>query len=669
MAASRIYDTWAWTNFTVTPYRWLKSQITFLSNMVDWLVVCKVPRKDVLYNVDDEQVYRDYLYLVGKPAVIPPSPITNTVSTSFISGDSYGYDLGQSFAGLYPNNYIERNGYIIWGGSDGNGGLIGDADYEYDTPEDFYDAIDNGDIVSVKPDVYFDVYINGDNKPSIYVNWTASEDIPIAELVPHVWIGCQSLITVVSDITGESGYNVPNLAAWNVDSAGEMSYAGSYSNTYLSIQQHFEQYLNAVSKLERWGVNGEPEYVRLYLRMDTVTNGFGELARVQINKEGTGSYEMIPGSASNDTFNTHIRLHYGEPDYVPPEDPEDYPGGTNIDDDGPGRYDPDNIPDPADFTDPVGFDGNAVLTRTYAVSAATLENIGQKLWSQSYFNVLKIQTNPIENIISLKHFPFASNTGTTENVKVGDIDFGVNGLKVRSVWTKTFSSYKYTGKYKNYLDFAPFTQIKINLPYIGLIQLDPADLFGSTLSVKYYVDLVTGQCMAKLFLDEDHDTQKAMPYMSVYGQMGVDIPLTATDRVQTEMKALSAGISAFGGMGMQLMHGNTGGAIAGATSDALSILSADVTSQRTSTLSPACASYDVQDVFILIQRPAAEYVNADAVTGYKHLHGMPCNKYLALSSFNSGDFVQMDRRTDIKIAMTSEENRMLEQLLTAGVYI
>ena len=34
-----------------------------------------------------------------------------------------------------------------------------------------------------------------------------------------------------------------------------------------------------------------------------------------------------------------------------------------------------------------------------------------------------------------------------------------------------------------------------------------------------------------------------------------------------------------------------------------------------------------------------------------------------------GVFVAVDRRTDIKVAMTAEENAMLERLLIEGVYV
>jgi hypothetical protein len=656
-----------WYDYNQATQKEAVANVQDISAALEWMVLCTVPvgQQITVQGFTQDAVY---CFLVGQEAAVPGTD--SLVETRTVVAGETDYNLVWP-APLWGNYYDMGHGYKGYNTSIGsNLGFVklSDVDYSYPDLASFQQALEDGDIKPIQNnDVYFDVYINGKDKPSLFVNWTAGEDLSAVLCAPKIWIGTESLIGD-NDLIDVEGVRVPNTANWNVSSAGEFAYGASYSTTYLSIMGAFEQFLNPVSKVEMWGFDGEPDFVRLYLRMD-YDDKMGELYRVAINKDGTlNSNYKVPNSSTGN-YATYVRIHYGEPDYVPPEDDESYPGGKNIDDDGPGRYDPDNRPDPSDFTDPAGFDGNAVLTRTYAVTASTLENIGQKLWTQSYFDVLKIQSNPIENIIAVKQFPFASVTGTTEEIKVGDVAFGINGLKISRMWTHTFGSYTYTGKYKNYLDFAPFTQIKIFLPYCGFVQLDPADLYGSKLSVKYYVDLVTGECMAKIYMDENSTTQKAIPYMSVFGQMGVDIPLTSTDRVQTEMKAISAGLSVFGGAAMQLMGGDVAGAAYSAATGGLSIMGADYTSQRTCTMSPACASYDTQDVFILIKHPAAEYVDPDAKTGFEHLHGRPCNKYLYLSSFSKGSFVQVDKRSDIKIAMTSAENQMLEQLLTSGVYI
>lgn len=622
-----------------------------------------------------DATYREYdglMYVFIRNPV--PGTEVLTFTAEYVSGND---SAGAQELPICDPHISHAYGYSYTSSGSGTTTFASNAcDYEFATNADFVAAMQNHELQPTDPKVYFDIYVNGTDKPSIAVNWTATEDLGVA-LSPRVWIGCQSLINLLPEYVTDTttGLVDTNPAAWNEDPAGNFSYGGSYNTTYLTIQQHFEQYLNPISKSQRWGLDGEPEFVKLYLRMvnptpDEGQNGIGELATVTINKNGTASYIMVEGSSEAPGFDTIVRLHLQEePDYVLPDEDPDYPGGTNIDKDGPGKYDPDNVPDPDDFTTPGGFDGNNVLTKTYAVSSATLQNIGQKLWSQDYFNVLKIQNNPMENIISVKYFPFAQ-TGTNEEIKIGDIPFGINGIKVPSIYHKTIGSYTHTGHFKSFLDYAPYTAVKLFLPYIGLIQLDPADIMGCKLYVDYYIDLVTGQCMARLRLDENQ-SGKAMPYMTCYGNMGVDIPLSASDRVQTEIRAISTGVSALGGLQGHMIEGAAGfgGAVGNVAQGALNIAGMDYTSQRTSNQSPACSTFDCQDVYIMVERPAEDVILKTQRTGYKHLHGYPTNKYMTLSSIGNDNFVQVDMRTDLKIASTSEENAMLERMLTEGVYV
>lgn len=611
--------------------------------------------------------------------VNPNQYIVPSATSEFLSGDQSLYEQihGLQETSFFKDTDLGGNGHYrgYWWirGLMGNTTIL-NAVYEFNTLADMITALDNGELHPTLPSrVYFDVYVNGSDQPNIFVNWTGNEDLSPVILSPKIWFGVDSLVSLLPEFVTDAatGLQVPNTENWWIEDGQEYAYAGSLNSSYQSIYNQFEKYLNPVSKVEMWGFDGVPALVRLYMRID-YDDEIGTLYRVAIEKDGTATATAISNSGNTQLYETVVRLHTGEPSYIPPDDDTSYTSGTNIDDTDDGRYA--EVPDTNYFSDNdgQGFDGNAVLTRTYAISAATLANIGQKLWSQSYFDVLKIQSNPIENIISVKAFPFAM-TGASEQIKVGDVPFGINGDKVSSLQVYDIGSVKYKGYFGSYLDLSPYTITKINLPYIGQIQLDASDLFNSTLAVKYIIDLVTGQCMAKLTLDN-------IPYMNVFGQMGVDIPLTSSDRVQTEIRAASAAISAVGSSAGQMMTGNVGGGLVTGISGALNIAGADLNSQRTSNQSPACSTYENHGVFLIIDRPLGE-LNKEGQelvesVGYKHLHGYPCHKFLTLGelavsdkSMLGGGFVQVDARSDIKIAMTSEENALLESLLTTGVYV
>lgn len=681
--AARSFNAWRASMSGSVTESWSKGTVTVTTTGA-YIITCQIKSgagslgREAI--VDGDTVYCNEVWVVCAPDPIQPStnPIQSIVGTEESSSVGGGPGInskepgGSLRAGMWIDNWYSGGG-IISGAYE--------TDYIFETIADFYTALDAGEIVPINAIVYFDVYINGNDQPNIFVNWTAGEDLSPITLKPRIW---RWVYTGSSPIPPEivqseiTGLNVPNsYMRWNIESPKDYSYGGSLSTSYIEIYNAFLQYLNPSNRVIYWGLDGIPPELGLFVQMNDGER-YGDLFRIYIEKDGTPRAEKIADSSNTDAYSTIIRFHTGEPDYVMPDDPDTYPDGDNIDGDGPGRYDPDNRPNRNDFTDPVGFDGNAVLTKTYAVSAATLQNIGQKLWTQSYFDVLKIQSNPIENIVAVKHYPF-SMSGASEEIQVGDVPFGINGDKVASVQKITIAgSYTYTGKFKGYLDLEPFTHIKLNLPYIGLIQLDPADLLGSKLQVVYYVDLVTGQCMAKLFLDEDATSQKSIPYMTLYGQMGIDIPLTSSDRVQTELRAASAAVTAIGGSVGQIISGNVAGGIISGLSDAMNIAGVDVTTQRTASQSPACTSFASPDIFILIERPCADtsqgvddrgVVDPTIKNGYAHLHGFPCHKFKRLKDYPAGSFVQVERRTDIKIGMTAEENRMLEELLTTGIYI
>ena len=673
-------DITAYGAFEALSQHWAIWDVSLTTDLCDWVVIAMIKNVNRFIGGDiNANCDLGDLIVVGKKATITPGVgfFNSSATLTDKQTPSDPVENSDPWHGDDADDKQERNNYYYWesGYGGANFGSLETA-YVYDTINDFYAALDNDEITPITQTCYFDVYVNGSDKPNIWANWTVGEEISPVNLQPRVWIGVEDLTAIVPEFINDetTGLKIPNTGAWYVKSAGSYSYGGSYQSTFLSIQQFFEKYLNGVSKLEHWGFDGDPAFVTLYLQMlqqGTVgLSGIGNLFYVRIYKNGTAEAHAVDGSADSPGFYSVVRLHYGEPDYVLPPDDDDYGNGVNIDGDDFGKYDPSHIPNPADFTDPAGFDGNGVLTTTYALSAATLQNIGQKLWSQDYFNVLKIQTNPMENIVSVKHFPFAQ-TGASQEVKIGDVAFGINGDKVPSVKAMSIGSFTYTGHFKNFMDLAPFTTVKIYLPYCGMFQLDPADILNCKLSVKYYVDLVTGQCMAKLILDEN-TSGKAIPFMSVYGNVGVDIPLSATDRVQTEIRASGAAISAMGSIAGHLMGGDALGAAVNGAAGALNIAGADYTTQRTASQSPTCSAFDTQDIFIMIERPASEYIEQNTPTGYKHLHGLPSNKYRPLNDYPSGSFVQVDARTDMvfdTMGATGDENRMLEELLTKGVYI
>ena len=514
-----------------------------------------------------------------------------------------------------------------------------------------------------------DIYFNGNKEPNISMTWHGYKDAVINEaddilkasklhIVNYAPADIQQppFTAYYTYVDSQDGIRKMNDLVFN--RVNKLRYINpvapgkSINTSYLSQVEGIAGSLNSAARLLEYGINGIPEHLAWYFQIEDPYGNLSTLWELAEPRESEGNlqgYSLIEHSDAlwpDNIVALEVAIHSG-------------PNPDDITDDDTTPPPPPPTPTPVDWDDDEGhgFPGDAVLTKTYAMTAAVLQNIGQKLWSQSYYDVLKIQNNPIENVVSVKWFPFDLTDGTSENVKVGDVDFGIAATRINTVKRITIGSVTYSGVYGNFLDCSPYTTLKLNRPYVGQIQLDASEFLGQTIGVEYIIDLVTGECVARV-------KRGGIPLYDYPGHMGVDIMLTSSDRVQADMKAMQSGIHTAANMAGELIQGDVIGAAAGAASGALSVAGMDYNSQRVGSPSGVCGSFQNHKVWLTVSYPL--YFQSD---GFTHIFGRPCNKYLTLDKFKSGDYIQVDKRTDLKIAMTSDENAELERLLTGGVYI
>ena len=515
-------------------------------------------------------------------------------------------------------------------------------------------------------ELQFDVYIDGQDEPNIDVRWKVNskdDDFSLQTVGVEVtaymkpYFGEADQFPIVDDIL---------LGIKRINNAPESWYMGVNHYTWGSGNPYHTNYiaqndaligdLSTLEKLVTYG-GDIADTLRLYLQFKQQVGAdmtYGQIYAVNIPQKNITqvsdiNVETIDPSEYRNTFSTVVVIHLGAPPDKDEDDDDDYPD--------PEPYDPDFTPGEVP-----GFPGKAVLTRTYAMTDAVLENVGTKLWSQSYLDVMKIQSNPIENIVGCKWYPF-SLTGTTKEIKIGDVGFGINADEISTKYVHEIGTYTYNGPCngeKVWMAMSPYATVKLHLPYVGIVQLDATEIFGRPLTVKYTVDLITGDCLVLLYLDG------TMPYMSIPGSLGVDIPLTSTNRVQSEIRAASGALSAGISAATQLATENYAGAAAAAAGGFLNFAGSDYTSQRTANHNSACSTWENHSVYIEIwYHPNAEASSS----GFKRLHGLPCHKYTSIFDSSLTGYVQADQRTKIDFAMTADENRLLESLIKNGVYV
>lgn len=319
---------------------------------------------------------------------------------------------------------------------------------------------------------------------------------------------------------------------------------------------------------------------------------------------------------------------------------------TEGDDDG---YSDDKDNDEKDNDTSDVSSGIGVLTTTFKMSKDRLQQLGRFLWGSNIFdNFSLICNNPIENIISCKSIPLSLN-GTTQKIILGNVDTGVNGDKVSNNFTKqNIGSMPITEKYHNFLDYAPYTNVIIYLPYVGFKELDTNLVMGKTLSISYTVDIITGGCLCQI-------KSNNVKLYEFNGNMGIDIPITASNRAQVEAGYISSGI----GIASSAASGN----IVGAVTSLINSAESQYHYASTSSPNPMCVASTNRTCYVIIDRPTYQTLKS-----FNHTRGKKC--YLTKTINTLKGYTICDEHIDLSgIRATDSEKEELIKILSSGFFV
>lgn len=293
--------------------------------------------------------------------------------------------------------------------------------------------------------------------------------------------------------------------------------------------------------------------------------------------------------------------------------------------------------------------GIGVLTTTFKMTKDRLQQLGRFLWGSNIFdNFSLICNNPIENIISCKSIPL-SLEGVTQKIILGNVDTGVNGDKVSNNFAKqNIGSIAITEKYHNFLDYAPYTNVIIYLPYVGFKELDTNLVMGKTLSISYTVDIITGGCLCQI-------TSNNVKLYEFNGNIGIDIPITASNRAQVEAGYISSGI----GIASSVASGN----IVGAVTSLINSAESQYHYASTSSPNPMCVASTNRTCYIILDRPTYQTLKS-----FNHTRGKKC--YLTKTINTLKGYTICDEHIDLSgIRATESEKEELIRILSSGFFV
>ena len=324
----------------------------------------------------------------------------------------------------------------------------------------------------------------------------------------------------------------------------------------------------------------------------------------------------------------------------PPKQPED-------DDTGTGTTPPAVLPT-----------GSAdALYKIYNPTNAQIQSFGGWLWSSNFVDqLLKLFNDPMQAIISLHKIYASPHIGGSTTIKVGYLDSNVPSDYVDQQYIDVdCGSVNLLEKTASVYDYEPFVDVRIYLPFIGIVSLSTADVMRSQIHVKYRVDVITGTLVA--FVEVKRDLGAGGVIYQYTGSCCEAYPLSSGSYmgILTGVLGIAAGVAGTIATGGAAAPALLGGA-AGLTAMHTKI-------EHSNGFSGNAGAMACKKPYLIISRQQTAMSNGVSGQG-----GYPANTYVKLDQCDGFTKVKYCHLTGISGATDTELDE-IESLLKEGVIV
>lgn len=405
---------------------------------------------------------------------------------------------------------------------------------------------------------------------------------------------------------------------------------------------------------------------------------------VKVTSTETANVSVFPGKNSYWTFTPS----FGRVDYtdlcnwiehnIKPIDFNDPDPNINDSDGDHGRTPTDNI-----GGDTIGDDDlptlsvmDTGLVTLYNPTVEELSSLGRFLWSDAFSvdTFKKLFSDPFDTLLGLSILPVSPTVSGRHSIYFGNIDSGVSCNVVANQFLKVdMGSLTLSETYASAFDYAPSTQVDIYLPFIGSHGLNTNDVMGSKLHLIYKFDLLSGGCIAELFINHTSQGNKSKglsynPNMGLAytfsGQCSCSIPLTSNN-YNGMIQSIIQSVGTIGGIGASVATGNPALGIASVATSAASIgLQANTpTVQRSGSIGSSNALLSCLTPYLSVQR-----AHVCKPGHFYSKRGIPSQVYVDnISSVGTGNYFQISDCVDLHANGASDtELAEIKNILTSG---
>lgn len=296
------------------------------------------------------------------------------------------------------------------------------------------------------------------------------------------------------------------------------------------------------------------------------------------------------------------------------------------------------------------------LWAIYNPSLQQVHDFGAWLWSDNIIDSIKRQfsNSPIDAVIGFHMIYCTPITGSQKTIKAGYLDSPVQAAEVTNQYAEIdCGTVTVTEFYGNAIDYMK-TRIALYLPFIGIVPLDAGVVMGSTLSLKYRIDVLTGTCLAQVKVIKENSSAVIYTYQ---GNCSVQIPLTGATYTGM-VGALLGGVTA----GISVMTGNLAGAAAG-VKGAISSLSQGHNIQHSGTIGSNAGALGIRVPYVIVTHPVQRMP-----VNYAAIEGIPSNYAVRIGECSGYTRIISGHMENITGA-TADELQMIRDALMEGIII
>lgn len=302
------------------------------------------------------------------------------------------------------------------------------------------------------------------------------------------------------------------------------------------------------------------------------------------------------------------------------------------------------------------------FVNVYAPTRAQLLSLKNYLWSSDIGDTLKkMFNNPMDSIVTLHMVPVTVPTSAS-SIHLGGTDTEIGSNIVTNQYVTVNCGSMTIGEYWDaYLDYSPYTKMFLYLPFCGMHEIDVDEFMGQSISIRYDVDVVSGDCLASVSATRSGGLSTVLYQYA--GNCSVEIPVS--------MANYNARVSAYLGL-----VGSAAGVVAGVASGGMSaplaatalassaanIATAKKTIQRSGAIAGSTAwMSQLKPYFILVQPSQCLPENQAHFTGYP--------SFITASVGDLSGYTEFAEIHLEGISATDSEKAEIESILKGGVLI